>query len=157
METNRFRELLPQAVDELEQRWHANKLGAAEALGFCDNLLGKLGPADVGYRDRVLAIRGLAAADPKIIEAEVAELEGLWPDFDDNYKDILEECDMLLARTKPHPELEARVTAVLASVVDEIEREAKNDESVREYLGDFGTRKHWESVIGKPLPRGRPR
>ncbi|HEX4451582.1 MAG TPA: hypothetical protein VGL61_14830 [Kofleriaceae bacterium] len=99
----------------------------------------------------------MAKADPKVIEAEVVELEELWPDFDDNYKDILEECDRMLARTEAHPVLERRVLAVLASVLDEVEREAKTNGIVRDYLGAYGTRKHWETVAGKPLPKGRER
>jgi hypothetical protein len=153
----KFRELLPQAVDELEQRWRAGKLAPIDAVSFCDKLAGRLHAADAAYAKRVAAVRALAAADPKVIEAEVVELEELWPDFDDNYKDILEECEQMLVRTDAHPKLEARVLAVLSSVVDEVEREAKQDVTIRTYLGTYGTRKHWEAVAGKPLPKPRKR
>lgn len=151
MANSRFRELLPKAVAELEERWHAGKLTPLETVEFCRRLTDKLNAADAVYTDRIFAIHKLAAADPAVIAEDIAELEASLRDLD-NYKDYLFACDALLARTSAHPKLEQRVLAILARLLDDIERDAKSHPEVASYLGDLGTRAHWEHLIGRPLP-----
>ena len=140
--TTRFSELLPRAVDELEERWRARKYTALEVREHCWNLKGRMQSRDDALRPRLDALLAEIAPNPAVIASDIDEIienhhEG------ENYRDTLEESYNMLDRAAAVPKQHARLTKLIVAVVVEARAEAAKSVTIANYLGDWLATATW--------------
>ncbi len=133
--TARFSELLPRALDELEQRWKARRYTALEVREYCGKLTSRMTSRDESFRPRIAALVTATERDPEVIALDIDEvIEN--HDEGDNYRDTLEGAYNLLDRVAVVPKQHARLIKFIRKVVVEA-RDAATDPTIASYLGDW--------------------
>ncbi len=132
--TARFSELLPRAIDELEQHWHARRYSALEVRDYCSKLTSRMTTRDQKFVPRIDALLEATDRDPAAIAFDIDELVE-HHDEGENYRDTLEGAYNLLDRAATIPKQHARLIKLIVAVVVEARGHAANDSTIASYLG----------------------
>jgi hypothetical protein len=148
--TKGFSELLPRALDELEERWRARQYTALQVREFCAKLTSRMRSADAAHRPRVDALYAATDHDPAVIASEIDEIIENH-EAGENYRDTLEESYNLLDRAAAVPKQHELLKRFVVKVVVEARGHAAKDPIIAEYLGAWLAPKTWRAA-GVQIP-----